>query len=205
MTKHRITDNTGARERVLDVAERLFAQKGYASVTLRDIGAEIGIRHTSLYHHVPGGKEQLFIEVTERTLHRHREGLTQAINQAQLDIRLQLRNVADWLLSQPPMDLIRMTYSDMPVIDRIHAERLSLMAYDALLSPIEQVLKQAEQRGEIQHENFGLVAGGLVGVIESMYSVPEHVVQEGPHTRQQMAYELIDIFLDGLRSKKKKT
>ncbi len=205
MTKQRLTDNTEKRERVLDAAERLFAQKGYASVTLRDIGAEIGIRHASLYHHVPGGKEQLFIEVTERTLQRHRNGLTQAIAQAELNIRMQLRNVADWLLSQPPMDLIRMTYSDMPVIDQSHAQRLSLMAYDALLSPIEQVLEQARQRGEIQHENMGLIAGGLVGVIESMYSVPEHVVQQGVRIRQQMAYDLIDVFLDGLRSKKKKT
>jgi AcrR family transcriptional regulator len=204
MTRQRTTEHTDARERVLDAAERLFAQKGYASVTLRDIGAEVGIRHASLYHHVPRGKEQLFIEVTERTLQRHRAGLTQAIHQAKLDIRSQLRNVADWLLSQPPMDLIRMTYSDMPVIDQVDAQRLSLMAYDALLSPVEQALEQARQRGEIHHDNLGLVAGGLVGVIESMYSVPEHVVQEGVQTRQKMAYELIDIFLDGLRSKKKK-
>ena len=46
-----------ARERVLDGAAKLFTERGYAAVTLRDIAAEVGIRHTSLYHHVPGGKE----------------------------------------------------------------------------------------------------------------------------------------------------
>ncbi len=56
--------NTDARERVLDAAERLFAERGYASVTLRDIAAEVGIRHTSLYHHVPGGKEAIFAHPT---------------------------------------------------------------------------------------------------------------------------------------------
>ncbi|GCE21918.1 TetR/AcrR family transcriptional regulator [Dictyobacter kobayashii] len=45
-----------ARERVLDAAELLFARQGYASVTLRAIAAQVGIHHTSLYHHVPGAK-----------------------------------------------------------------------------------------------------------------------------------------------------
>src|SRR3712207_6832093 len=104
---------TEARERVLEAAEKLFAQKGYTAVTLRDIGAAVGIKHASLYHHVPGGKEQLFIEVTERHLQRHRAGLKATIAEAQPTIQRQLRAAADWLLSQPPMDLIRMAYSDI--------------------------------------------------------------------------------------------
>ena len=112
-----------ARERVMDTAERLFARKGYNAVTLRDIAAEIGIHHTTLYHHVPGGKEQLFIDVVERNFEHHRRGLTQAIAGAPSDIRLQLRAIADWLLSQPPMDLVRMVYSDLPAIDPAQADR----------------------------------------------------------------------------------
>lgn len=190
---------TDKRERVLEAAERLFAQRGYASVTLRDVANEIGIRHASLYHHVPGGKQELFIEVTERTLLRHRQGLTSAITRAGHDLRSQLRAAADWLLSQPPMDLIRMVYSDMPVIDAPHAERLSLMAYDALLGPIEQALIEAQKRGEIEHNDLGLIAGGIVGLIETMYSVPQQVLVDETITREEMAYTLIDVLLNGLR------
>jgi TetR/AcrR family transcriptional regulator, cholesterol catabolism regulator len=190
---------TEKRERVLEVAERLFAQRGYASVTLRDIASEIGIRHASLYHHVPGGKQELFIEVTERTLTRHREGLTHAIAHADRDIRSQLRAAARWLLSQPPMDLIRMVYSDMPVIEQRHAERLSLMAYEALLGPIEYALVEAQARGEIQHDDLALVAGGALGMIEAMYSVPQNVLDNETQTREELAYKLIDVLLNGLR------
>jgi AcrR family transcriptional regulator len=188
--------NTEARERVLDAAERLFAKKGYAAVTLRDIAADVGIRHTSLYHHVPGGKEQLFIEVTERHLARHRAGLTQAIAQSRLDIRSQLYAAADWLLSQPPMDLVRMVYSDMPAIETSHANRLSQVAYDSMLSPIEEALVQARARGEIQHQNMGLIAGAVVGMVETMYAVPEYALEQ---SREAMACEVIDVLLDGLR------
>jgi AcrR family transcriptional regulator len=40
-------DESEARERVLAAAERLFAERGYAAVTLRDIAAAVGIRHAS--------------------------------------------------------------------------------------------------------------------------------------------------------------
>lgn len=199
MSTSNIPSNTDARERVLQAAERLFAERGYAAVTLRDIAAAVGIRHASLYHHVPGGKEELFVEVTERSLERHRAGLTSALAHARPNIQAQLRAAADWLLSQPPMDLVRMNNSDMPAIDPVHAERLMYMAGDALLEPIAAVLAQAQQRGEINYGNLGLIAGGLLGMIESLYSAPEIALQESGRSRQGMAHDLIDVMLNGLR------
>ncbi|GAC1469417.1 MAG: hypothetical protein NVS2B12_12480 [Ktedonobacteraceae bacterium] len=203
--------NTDARERVLRAAARLFARKGYAAVTLRDIAAEVGIRHTSLYHHVPGGKEEMFVEVTERELERHRRGLVQAITDAGPDIRAQLYAVADWLLSQPPVDLLRMTHADMPAIDPVQAGRLLKMAYDTILAPIEEVLVQAGQRGDLKPHDFGLIAGSLFGMLEALFIVPEQVLFEDMNLkattvapsiqgRQRMARELVDVLLAGLRN-----
>ncbi|MCA1995449.1 MAG: TetR/AcrR family transcriptional regulator, partial [Coleofasciculus sp. S288] len=69
---------SNARERVLIAAETLFRQRGYNTVTMRDIAEEVGIRQASLYHHFPT-KEQLFITVTEQVFERHRNGLQQAL------------------------------------------------------------------------------------------------------------------------------
>ena len=190
------SSNTDARERVLNVAERLFAQRGYNAVTLRDIAAEIGIRHTSLYHHVPGGKEELFIEVTERNFRHHKHSLEQAVEHAEPNVQTQLYAVADWLLSQPPVDLVRMIHSDMPAIAPAEADRLSIMAFESMILPIQAVLQAAQERGEIAHHDLGLIAGGLLGMIESMYSVPENALVQN---RQSMVHELIDVFLNGLR------
>ncbi len=192
-----------ARERVLDAAARLFAKKGYAAVTLRDIAAEVGIKHTSLYHHVPGGKEELFVEVTGRSLERHRVGLIEAIHGAGPEVRSRLRAAAAWLLAHPPMDLVRMTYSDMPAIAPPQAERLSELAYVSLLLPVDGMLQEAQQRGEIEHHNLGLIAGGFVGMVESLHAVPEYALEAG-QTRLGMAYDLIDVLLNGLRSGTKK-
>lgn len=181
---------------MLDAAEGLFARKGYASVTLRDIAAEVGIRHASLYHHAPDGKEQLYVEVTERNLERHYAGLTAAITDAAPEARARLRAAADWLLSQPPMDLVRMVHVDMPAIGEAHATRLAAAAFRALLLPIAGVLEEARQSGEIGPRNLDPVPGGFIGLIGSLHAVPESVTE---YTRQEMARQLIDVLLDGLR------
>ena len=46
-------------ERILDAAEALFAQRGYAGATLRDVAAKVGLRTPSLYNHFPN-KESIW-------------------------------------------------------------------------------------------------------------------------------------------------
>ena len=185
-----------AYERVMDTAEKLFARRGYNAVTLRDIATEIGIHHTTVYHHVPGGKEQLYIDVVERNLAHHRRGLTGAIEDAPPDIRSQLRAIADWLLSQPPMDLVRLVYSDLPSIDPEQAERLSRNAFETMLVPIVTILRTAREHGMIEYEVLILAAGTFIGLVESLYAVPQRPEMK---SRQTMAYEMVDILLNGLR------
>ena len=192
---------SAARERVLDAAAKLFAERGYAGVTLRDIAAAVGIRHASLYYHVPGGKEELFVEVTQRHLEQHRRGLTATMAAAGPDIQRQLYAAAQWFLTQPPIDLVRMSYSDMPAIAPPEAACLSEMALNALVTPVHDVLCSARERGEIQHDDLVLIAGGLVGMIESLHSVPEYAFDEPDATnksRYEMAQKLIDVMLRGL-------
>jgi AcrR family transcriptional regulator len=187
--------NSEARERVLEAAEQLFAEKGYAAVRLKDVAEAAGIRHATLYHHVPGGKEALYVEVTERALERHRRGLTEAISAYHGDLRAQLIAVADWLLSHPPVDFVRMRQSDMPTIDAGTAARLSQMALDALIAPIAVAFAEAGERGELASADLGLAAGGAFGLIESMHLLPPDGYGRN---RRQMVVELIDMFLYGV-------
>lgn len=56
-------------ELILDVAERLFAQRGPEGVTVREIAAEAGISH-ALVHNYLGSKEELFKAVLMRDQQR---------------------------------------------------------------------------------------------------------------------------------------
>jgi AcrR family transcriptional regulator len=194
-----MADHNEARERVLEAAEKLFAEKGYNSVTLRDIAAEVGIKHASLYHHVPGGKEQLYVEVAERSFNKHRYGLKNAIDNAAPDVRSKLVAAADYLLAQPPVDMLRMKNSDIPSLESSQAIRLELMAFNAMLSPVENILVEAKTKGEIQHPEPGVIAGGLFGMIESLHAIPDRYLE---HTRLDLAITLIDAMLQGIQKSK---
>jgi AcrR family transcriptional regulator len=184
-----------SRERLLDTAERLFTEHGYAAVKLKQIASALGIAHASLYHHAPGGKEQLFIEVMERHFKRHQQGITAVVQSRAGDLRAQLHVIAEWTLSQPPLNLQRMVHSDLLAINPMEADRLSTLALESLIEPFLMVLEQAQVRGEIDHDNLGLVAGGLFGMIQSMHLLPNEAVTGSRHA---MANQLIDTFLTGL-------
>ncbi len=53
---------TGTREVILETAERLFAERGFAATSVRDIVREAGTSAPSLYHFF-GSKENLVVEL----------------------------------------------------------------------------------------------------------------------------------------------
>ena len=76
-----------AKQRVLDMAERLFMERGYAAITLRDLADALHIRQASLYYHFPAGKEQLYVEVVTQVFERHRVGMEAAMRNAAPNLR----------------------------------------------------------------------------------------------------------------------
>lgn len=188
-----------SRENLLDAAEKLFMRKGYGSTTLRDISSALGVSHASLYYHFPGGKDALFEAVTERNVMRHGEGLARAMAEGGEHLHGRLIGAATWLLSQPPMDLIRMAESDMPALPEAVAIRLMELIYRNILHPITVVFESARAAGEVGADtDTGLVAGAFFGLVESLHATPGMFVKR---TKIDMATELIKIVLRGIHYK----
>jgi AcrR family transcriptional regulator len=187
--------STFARARVLDAAEKLFSERGYAAVTLRDIAQAVGLNHASLYHHVPGGKEELYVEVMQRGLKRHHEGLETAIAGAGDDWRTQLRPAAGWLVSQPPMDITRMRLSDMPALGAENAAHMNRDVYLLLLAPIERIFQRAQPGADMARTL--LLTGMFLFMVEGVHSAPPFGT---PLTHEQMADAMLDVMVNGLRS-----
>lgn len=50
-------------DRVMSAARRCFARFGVAKTTIEDIAGEAGMSRASVYRHVPGGRDQIVLEV----------------------------------------------------------------------------------------------------------------------------------------------
>ena len=68
--KARSTEPDSPRERILRCATELLAEGGPGALTLRTVGARVGLHNSSLFHHFPGKRE-----IMEVVLGRVSDGL----------------------------------------------------------------------------------------------------------------------------------
>ena len=85
------------KERILDAAERLFADNGFPATSMRDITQEAGVNLAAVNYHF-GSKEALMIAVLERT--------TAPVNRARLE-RLDRLEAAAGGAAVPTEQLVR--------------------------------------------------------------------------------------------------
>lgn len=60
--------STGRQDAIVTAAARIFAERGYAAVGMRDVAEAVGVRGASLYHHFASKEEILYaicLTVTE--------------------------------------------------------------------------------------------------------------------------------------------
>jgi TetR/AcrR family transcriptional regulator, lmrAB and yxaGH operons repressor len=86
------------RDRLLDGAGRLLAERGYAAMELRDVAQRGKAPRGSIYHHFPRGKAQLAAEAAALDGERTREVLEQAL--AKRGVKGTLRLFAEFFRRQ---------------------------------------------------------------------------------------------------------
>lgn len=188
------TPTNETSERILDAAEALFMARGYDGVKLRDVAEAVGMRHASLYYYVPKGKEQLFVTVLRRSMARHEAGMARFMAEAGDDIQAQAYAVSDWLVAQPPLDLVRMFEADLRTIDPTVAQELADLVFASLTRPLVTALQQAQQAGTVTVENTPMAAMALLTLIQSVHQIP---VESLPVGRQAFGHKLVDMLLFG--------
>lgn len=91
------------RERVLQTAQALFAERGYRGTSLRDIAGKIGIKAPSLLHHFPS-KQQLYIAVLDRIFQGMEEAAGRLMvgrGNAQDKLRRAIEDAIDFMVEHP--------------------------------------------------------------------------------------------------------
>ena len=114
----RAQKSLGTREKMLEVAERQFAEKGYEGAHLEAIAQEVGVRKTALYYYFDS-KEALYVSVLEAMLVEFDRTVRGVIERDQptREKAIRLADELNDLLAEHP------TYSQILVrifIDRVH-------------------------------------------------------------------------------------
>lgn len=99
------TNRSNTQERILDVAEAVFARYGYLAARLDDIAGEVGIRRPSLFHHFRN-KEVLYEAVLNRWIERQAEFFDRALHRdpaaaPEVELELLVDATFDFLIDHP--------------------------------------------------------------------------------------------------------
>jgi AcrR family transcriptional regulator len=99
-------DTRSTPEQILDAGERLFAERGYDGVSMRDIVAETALRNqASLYHHFRN-KRALYDAVLKRGLEQVLELMPERHATTAAEIDANVDHLIDYLSAHPHLALL---------------------------------------------------------------------------------------------------
>jgi AcrR family transcriptional regulator len=102
--RNRVRDPEHTRALVIDAAERLFAERGFAATSMRDISAASGVSHPLIHHHF-GSKEDLYAAIKRRMVEGYARRFPKAARAANrpLSVRAEMRRIMTYLSENPVM------------------------------------------------------------------------------------------------------
>jgi AcrR family transcriptional regulator len=188
------------KQHLLEVAEHLFTEYGYQTVSIRDIAQQAGVTNAALYYHFPN-KEALFDEVLKNHATKLGEKMLQA-GSAVESTREKVAKILDEYAQmvaerRSPLFLLRRKPPPSEInheeARHKHAELVKIM-----LAPLQDVLEEAVLSGELrplpdQHAAASLLLGLFHGMLQHRKSC-----QDCDLTSEDIEV-VIEIFWDGLR------
>lgn len=195
--------DTRGRDAIVETAGRLFSQKGYQGVSIRDIAQACHMTNAALYYHFKN-KPELFLAV----MRRYQEKVMASINEAvathgELSERLKrlVLGYANILCGQ--RQSFQTLRRDLSNIDSTRAGRLFGAIHSDFMRPLQQVIELGQSNGQIVAIDARLLARMLHGMIIAL-------TFEGKFRRQNRltageADAVVDVFLNGVgrRAKRK--
>ena len=142
-----VDQSAGARDKILDVAESLFARKGYDRATIKQIGAGAGLNPALIYYYF-AGKEGLYKAVLQRlfdaVLSQGGAVLDGTVPPADA-IRRLLALQAEWLLARP--NLYRLLVREMVDHEARHAQEVMLQMATGPFQRLCRVIEEGQRSG----------------------------------------------------------
>ncbi|WP_088810038.1 MULTISPECIES: TetR/AcrR family transcriptional regulator [Listeria] len=136
------------RKKILDAGRDLFMEKGYRSVSTREIAVIAGITQPALYHHFKD-KEMLYLEVVKELTTSIQADMSELIrkNLAPVDA---LNEMVIMLIDKHPTNILLMIHDILNELKEENQFLLYTLWRDTYLRPFEHVFKQLEARAEIR-------------------------------------------------------
>ena len=190
-----------SRTRILLQALPLFADRGYAAVSMQDIADAVGMTKAALYYHF-SDKEALFGEVYSFEMERIAHELEGLLADAD-DLHAALELTARYLLDTRRGDLRRLhvDFSRYVTADR----KLALLkGRTHPYSVLRPLLERAQATGQTRDINASLVMGLFFAMVSRQMTMTAHAetfrdLSPNDVTNEEIAREIANLVLYGIQ------
>ncbi len=176
MTAH---NNRVGRESIVQRAGKLFTERGYQAVSIREIADACGVTNAALYYYFEN-KSALYAEVIQQ----HARTLNETIRRAaagaetyQSKINAMAKTYLEIVSDQRPlMNLIRIQKGDQ---DHLDLNKNIVDILKTVLGPFDEVIQAAEAAGEVEKSPEGFSESAvLVGMLHGLIGYKKICHQE---------------------------
>ena len=153
------------RAHLVDVATRLFAERGYDGTSIEAVLAEAGVSRGSLYHHFPG-KDALFWAVLEGVAARVGQQLADATRDAPDPVAALRAECLAWIRLADDQVVRQTVLIDAPAV--LGWERWRELDEQGSLRPIRAALEYAAEAGRIEPRHVDAFAHIVLATINEV-------------------------------------
>lgn len=181
-----------SREKILEIATRLFIAQGYRGISMREIAEAVGVSKPAIYHHFRD-KEALFLAI----LNRNVQGLSATIQQAHqmsADSVAALERIIRIILEQPVEQraVLRLATQDMVHLGDLARQKFIEQYYVTFLGTIRTVIEQGVAAGELRAIDPAVATWALLGILFPYSN------NNSPPATEAIIQQVIAIFLHGV-------
>ena len=190
------------RREILEAAERVFAQKGFAATTIDEIAQEAEFSKGAMYVYFDS-KEDLFLSLIQEKLDEI-EGRFGKVVESSDDPETKIRDLVESHLTffEEDRDFFQIIASEQPRLGVETESRLRENMRERCtrgLDLIEEVMEDAVSAGVLKEIDPRLLATGLVGIIHSFTA--NWILTGGKERLTERKSVILELFLDGARAR----
>lgn len=193
-----------SRDKLIEVAVPLFAIKGYAAVSIREIAAAAGINSALISYHF-GGKSGLYTAVLEKEFTRVRIMIDE-LKQSGMGPRECLRIYAERLgrLHSTSPYLLRLVTSELTTptacFETVIKKRVSAIA-EFLMGVIEEGMKIGEFRRDLDAGNIARALAGMINFYFISTPIVRGFMPDSENRTESYITQALAIFMEGLEQR----
>lgn len=181
------------RNKIIEQASQLFFEKGYGAVSLKSICAPLDIKPSSLYYHFAGGKEELYLEIIQKSTDDFRAKIESLAFQHD-NLEKILKEFGYWYVNQLPMNMMLIAQIDLPYLSVKGQSAVKAFVGKNIFGALEQLF--AKHKLSLREDyKTDLFVGTICVLFFSIHST----LKMSPYGAKELVNYNVNVFIHGSR------